>query len=143
MSNSLFGERWQGVNVCSSKTCIKHDSVTKIAKRIWKQLKYVLEKRWVLYSDFRYSYRDSYPSARDDRTESYSRGVSSRGDYMTTRNDPRDSPRDSYPPRSSGDGYASISSRDYREPVSSRGGDRFDRYCVHYFIQQLSWLESC
>ncbi|XP_076453797.1 uncharacterized protein LOC143288971 isoform X3 [Babylonia areolata] len=74
----------------------------------------------------RYSYRDSYGQSRsEDRGDGYSRGAAGRGDYMTSRSDMRDSPRDSYPPRG-GDGYSSMSSRDYREPLSSRGGDRFE-----------------
>lgn len=76
----------------------------------------------------RYSYRDSYGQSRsEDRGDGYGRGGAGRGDYgMSSRSDLRDSPRDSYPPRG-GDGYSSMSSRDYREPMSSRGGDRFDR----------------
>ncbi|KAL8598898.1 hypothetical protein ACOMHN_015477 [Nucella lapillus] len=76
----------------------------------------------------RYSYRDSYGQSRgDDRGDGgYSRAGAGRGDYLSSRSDLRESPRDSYAPRG-GDGYSSMSSRDYREPMSSRGGDRFER----------------
>lgn len=76
---------------------------------------------------YRYSYRDSYAQSRgDDRGDGYSRGATSRGEYPPPRSDLRDSPRDSYGTRGA-DGYSTLSSRDYREPLSSRGGDRFDR----------------
>lgn len=75
----------------------------------------------------RYSYRDSYGQSRgDDRGDGYSRGAG-RGDYMSSRSDTRDSARDSYAPRGGGDGYSSMSSREYREPLTSRGGDRYER----------------
>ena len=88
----------------------------------------------------RYSYRDSYPQTRgDDRGDGYSRGATSRGEYPPPRSDMRDSPRDSYGTRGA-DGYSALSSRDYREPLSSRGGDRFDRW-VHIgsFSSVLRW----
>ena len=88
----------------------------------------------------RYSYRDSYPQTRgDDRGDGYSRGATSRGEYPPPRSDMRDSPRDSYGTRGA-DGYSALSSRDYREPLSSRGGDRFDRW-VHTgsFSSVLRW----
>ena len=91
---------------------------------------------------YRYSYRDSYGQSRgDDRSDGYRSGAASRGDYMATRSDMRDSPRDSYPPRG-GDGYSSMS-REYREPLSSRGGDRFDRCVVSVCLKILKNKGLC